>query len=189
MCSPCLLSRLAFIQAHENCASFWPPISIIRDFTAQRRGGPTPLVAFVDGVSPFSPTFAPAVVWKREGTSERSPLHLRLPQRKKKSKLNGSDNLQTFLAAAAQHSHGHRTPRAHPYTTPATPAHAPAAPSRAFTDSHIIYGRLPTGAPLNALLRKPLMREKAPFLFLLSSRVLWDNIGHYEVWGIFPGTP
>lgn len=111
-----------------------------------------------------------------------------LPE-EKKSKLNGSDNLQTFLAAAAQHSHGQRPPRALPSTTPATPAHAPAAPSRAFSDSSIIYGRLPTGAPLNALLRKPLMREKAPFLFLLSRRVLWDNIGHYEVWGIFPGTP
>lgn len=67
-------------------------------------------------------------------------------------------------------------------------AHAPAAPSRAFTDSQIIYGRVPAGAPLNVLLRKPLMREKAPFLFLLSNTVLWDNIGHYEVWGIFHGT-
>lgn len=67
-------------------------------------------------------------------------------------------------------------------------AHAPAAPSRAFTGSQIIYGRIPAGAPLNALWRKPLMREKAPFLCLLSNTVLWDNIGHYEVWGIFHGT-
>lgn len=67
-------------------------------------------------------------------------------------------------------------------------AHAPAAPSRAFTDSQIIYGRVPAGVPLNVLLRKPLMREKAPFLRLLSNTVLWDNIGHYEVWGIIHGT-
>lgn len=45
------------------------------------------------------------------------------------------------------------------------------------------------GLPFNVLLRKPLMREKAPFLRLLSDTVLWDNIGHYEVWGIFHGTP
>lgn len=86
MCSPCLLSRLAFIQAHGKCASFWPPISIIHDFTARRRGGPTPLVAFVDGVSPFSPTFAPAVAWKREETVERLQLHLRLPEKKEQVK-------------------------------------------------------------------------------------------------------
>lgn len=127
--------------------------------------------------------------WCGRGRGHRRGCSFISGSQRKKSKLNGSDNLQTFLAAAAQHSHGHRTPRAHPYTTPATPAHAPAAPSRAFSDSYIIYGRLPTGAPVNALLRKPLMREKAPFLFLLSRRVLWDNIGHYEVWGIFPGTP
>lgn len=80
--------------------------------------------------------------------------------------------------------HGHRGPPA----TPRSLAHAPAAPSRAFTDSQIIYGRVRAGAPLNVLLRKPLMREKAPFLPLLSNTVLWDNIGHYEVWGIFHGT-
>lgn len=75
------------------------------------------------------------------------------------------------------------------FATPLRPAHAPAASSRAFTDSQIIYGRVPAGAPLNVLLRKPLMREKALFLHLLSDTVLWDNIGHYEVWGIFHGTP
>lgn len=75
------------------------------------------------------------------------------------------------------------------FVTPLCPAHAPAASSRAFTDSQIIYGRVPAGALLNVLLRKPLMREKALFLHLLSDAVLWDNIGHYEVWGIFHGTP
>lgn len=75
------------------------------------------------------------------------------------------------------------------FATPLCPAHAPAASSRAFTDSQIIYGRVPAGAPLNVLLRKPLMREKALFLRLLSDTVLWDDIGHYEVWGIFHGTP
>lgn len=59
-------------------------------------------------------------------------------------------------------------PEPTPDTTPGRPAHAPAAPSRAFTHSRIICGRVPAGAPLNALLRNPLMREKDPFLFLLS---------------------
>lgn len=108
---PCLMSRLAFIQAPKTlgkCASFSPPIRIIHNFTARRRGGAAPLVAFVDRVSPFSPMFAPAVAWKREGCS------FICSSQRKKSKLNGSDNVQTFLAAAAQHSHGQRTPRAHP---------------------------------------------------------------------------
>lgn len=36
-------------------------------FHGAEAGGATPLVAFVDGVSPFSPTFAPAAVWKKGG--------------------------------------------------------------------------------------------------------------------------
>lgn len=137
-------------------------------------------------VSPFS-CISAAMAWKRAGKPWR--LRLCLRHQEKKSKLNRSDNLQTFLLAAAQHSHSRRAPPPHPYTTPHAPAHAPAVPSRAFTDSQIIYGRVSAGAPLNALLRKPLMCEKGPFLCLLFNRVLWDNIRHYEVWGIFHGTP
>lgn len=54
-------------------------------FHGAEAGGATPLVAFVDGVSPFSPTFAPAAVWKKGGGGqpERLQLHLQLPERKR----------------------------------------------------------------------------------------------------------
>lgn len=48
-------------------ASFSLLISLIHNFTAPRRGRPTPLVAFVDRVSPFSPISA---AWRREGRGD-----------------------------------------------------------------------------------------------------------------------
>lgn len=83
-------------------------ISLIQNFTALRRVRPAPLVAFVDRVSPFSPYLCalevggePGQSW---GTCSISRLGWEGGEKKKKSKLNGSDNLKTFLPAAAQHS-------------------------------------------------------------------------------------
>lgn len=148
--------------------SFSLLITLIHDFTALRRGRPAPLVAFEDGVSPFSPIsvgLGSGEARKGGGEGWEQNLGDRLHLHpKKKSKLNGSDNLQTFLPAAAlafsivHHPlHGHRGPPPHPsLRDPPRPAHAPAAPSRAFTDSQIIYGRVRgRGSPQCALEKTP----------------------------------
>lgn len=91
-------------------------------------------------------------------------------------------SLKKFLLAAARIRHSQLPYMVADRTTPVSGTRTCRSQKRFHQQPHNPWA-CRGGASLNVLLWKPLMREKAPFLSLLSNTVLWDNIGHYEVSG------
>ena len=175
--------------------SFWLLISLIRDFTAPRRATtPSRLSLLWTGCHRLALSLRCFLKWEWKTWGDHAAPSLGRRgkgARKEKEQVKWkwqSANIPAGSCGCILHPlRGHRGA---PPSRPPAPRHThlPLA-ALAFTDSQIIYGRVRgRGSPSMRSWENPLCVKKPSFLRLLSNTVLWDNIEHYEVWGIFHGT-